>query len=247
MASGKRDVDKQIPIDGLINEQFKQFANLFAAKNSQNDDVVQPMANMTSRFSEGNEWVVDSGCTEHITHTLIHFCNNLDTSWLLPVTIPNGDSIHLKGKGTCTLPNETKISDGLYVPNIMCNILLLSRLIRTGSCKQGLYRMNGEKNVRRALATTGEVWHKRLRHASHGKLSQLDFFSSKPNNVICDSCARANFTRLPFPTSSIKSNECFDLLHYDIWGKYRTPSLTRANYFPKIIDDFSRSVWAFLL
>lgn len=134
MASGKRDVDKQIPIDGLINEQFKQFANLFAAKNSQNDDVVQPMANMTSRFSEGNEWVVDSGCTEHITHTLIHFCNNLDTSWLLPVTIPNGDSIHLKGKGTCTLPNETKISDGLYVPNIMCNILLLSRLTKGLEC-----------------------------------------------------------------------------------------------------------------
>lgn len=65
--------------------------------------------------------------------------------------------------------------------------------------------------------------------------------------MACDSCAREKFTRLPFPVSSIKSTECFELLHCDIWGKHRMPSLTHANYFLTIVDDFSRSVWVFLL
>ncbi|KAJ0568794.1 putative RNA-directed DNA polymerase [Helianthus annuus] len=120
------------------------------------------------------------------------------------------------------------------------------KLIGTGRCENGLYRMRigGE---RMAMAVGSNLWHKRLGHASHSKLSCFDFISLKTNDETCDSCARAKFTRLPFITSFIKSKECFELLHCDIWGRYRTPSLTGANYFLTIVDDFSRSVWVYLL
>ncbi|GJT72711.1 putative RNA-directed DNA polymerase [Tanacetum coccineum] len=58
---------------------------------------------------------------------------------------------------------------------------------------------------------------------------------------------RAKFSRLPFPVSTTKTHACFDLIHCDIWGKYRTPSLTRASYFLTIVDDFSRATWVYLL
>lgn len=49
---------------------------------------------------------------------------------------------------------------------------------------------------------------------------------------------KAKHTRLPFSNSDIKTNDCFELLHCDIWGEYRTPSFTRASYFLTIVDDF---------
>lgn len=58
---------------------------------------------------------------------------------------------------------------------------------------------------------------------------------------------KAKHTRLPFPLSLIKTNGCFELLHVDVWGKYHTPSLSGANYFLTIIDDFSKVVWVYLL
>ena len=74
-----------------------------------------------------------------------------------------------------------------------------------------------------AMMTSAAVWHKRLGHASHDKLSNLDFVKNAPSgthNMFCDSCVKAKFVRLPFPISFIKTKDCLELLHCDIWGKY---------------------------
>lgn len=54
-------------------------------------------------------------------------------------------------------------------------------------------------------------------------------------------------TRFHLPLCSIKTNGCFELLHVDVWRKYRTPSLSGANYFLTIVGDFSKAVWVYLL
>ena len=92
--------------------------------------------------------------------------------------------------------------------------------------------MGGIKEEKQAMMVTADTWHKRLGHASDGKLSRVNSLRSFSfENKACDSCIKAKFARLPFPVSSIKSKECFDLVHCDIWGAYRTPSLSRATYF----------------
>ena len=60
-------------------------------------------------------------------------------------------------------------------------------------------------------------------------------------------CPLAKQTRLPFPRSSVITNNPFDLIHCDIWGPYSTPSLNQAHYFLTIVDDFSRSTWLYLI
>ena len=68
------------------------------------------------------------------------------------------------------------------------------------------------------------IWHARLGHISDAKLALLN-----KNNVHCinsnehfhcDICPLAKQKRLPFNNSTTISNECFDLLHCDIWGPF---------------------------
>ena len=39
----------------------------------------------------------------------------------------------------------------------------------------------------------------------------------------------------------------FDVVHMDLWGPYKTPTLDRKHYFLTIVDDYSRFVWVHLL
>ncbi|KAJ0477127.1 putative RNA-directed DNA polymerase [Helianthus annuus] len=230
------NLNQSSPIPGLNHEKYEQFISSFT-----NDEIIQWMENMGARLGDDGNWIIDSGCTEHKTYLLNLFHGNLKTTRELPVRIPNGDSIPVKGKGSSTLPNGTEIRDVLYVPDFTCNLLSVSRLTRDLDCTM-------VERERKAMSASVEVWHKRLGHASSGKLSHFDFVKNVSFKTInCDSCAKAKHTQLPFPISSIKTKECFELLHCDLWGRYRTPSLSRANYFLTIVDDYSRSVWVILL
>ena len=52
---------------------------------------------------------------------------------------------------------------------------------------------------------------------------------------------------LPFGTSAISSTKPFKIIHCDIWGRYRHPSLFGAHYFLTIVDDYTRFTWIFLM
>nr|XP_043611692.1 CBL-interacting protein kinase 17-like [Erigeron canadensis] len=119
-------------------------------------------------------------------------------------------------------------------------------LIGAGRCDDdGLYRMGEVKLSRKMMMTTTETWHRHLGHASCEKLCHIDFLNKgeviSKYDQFCDSCAKAKHTRLPFPNSYIKTKNYFDLIHCDIWGKYRTYSTCQASYFLTIVDDFSRA------
>nr|GEZ15825.1 integrase, catalytic core [Tanacetum cinerariifolium] len=173
----------------------------------------------------------------------------------------------LREKGDFILPEGAKINGVLHIPNFKHNLLSGSRickdlqcavtffpnffvmqglrtrsLIGSGKCQGGLYLMGMFEKGRRVMMTTTDTWYKRLGHASRDKLSNVSFLknnSSKLSNVFCDSCAKAKHVRNPFPKGFIKTNGCFELIHGDIWGGYRIPSYTRANFFLTIVDDYS--------
>jgi len=52
---------------------------------------------------------------------------------------------------------------------------------------------------------------------------------------------------LPFPHSNTASDNCFDLIHVDIWGPISIPSIHRHKYFLTVIDYLSRHTWVFLM
>ncbi|KAI3680226.1 hypothetical protein L2E82_50551 [Cichorium intybus] len=262
-------------IPGLSDEQYEMFLKLFGKTGDQKTSNT-PKANMAGKFNNKGEWILDSGATEYMTHDR-EFLHNLTIgSKETPVTIPNGETVPVEGIGEFTFKGAVKIKGVLFIPNFKCNLLSVSRLtkdlqcaitffpdffviqglrtrdlIGTGKCTGGLYRMGAMQEDRKAMAvTTSNQWHKRLGHPSNGKMSHISIFkvtSHNSNEDFCDSCLRAKLTRLPFQTSTIKTNDCFDMIHCDIWGGYRTFSLTHGSYFLTIVDDYSRAVWVYIM
>lgn len=56
----------------------------------------------------------------------------------------------------------------------------------------------------------------------------------KPNNTAdfcCEPYVFAKFHNTPFPISTSHAGDNFQLVHVDLWGPYRPPSLTGACYF----------------
>ncbi|KAK1423454.1 hypothetical protein QVD17_18757 [Tagetes erecta] len=257
-------------IQELTAEQYQQLLKFFGSIKQDNT----PAANMANNGDEEGKWVIDSGATEHITHNGFLLKDKIKRYFEPPVVIPNGASIAVEGRGDYILPNGIKIKGVLHVPNFKCNLLSVNKLskdlkcavtffpdfcvmqdlnsrtlIGVGNCKKGLYEVGLTGRKRQVMMATVDTWHNRLGHASTSKLSHVNFLKnvSFRQKDVCDSCIKAKFTRLPFPTSTTKTSACFDLLHCDVWGKYRTLSFTRASYFLTIVDDFSRAVWVFLL
>ncbi|GKB70228.1 hypothetical protein Tco_0931640 [Tanacetum coccineum] len=123
---------KPCPIPGITKEQYTMFLKLFGK-----DHEEPVVANMAVRIMVDDNWVVDSGATEHITHQG-HLLKNLSMNTLeKPVTILNGESI-----------------PGLKTGS----------LIRAVDCRGGLSWMGGIKEERQAMMVTIDSWHKPLGH-----------------------------------------------------------------------------------
>ena len=48
-------------------------------------------------------------------------------------------------------------------------------------------------------------------------------------------------------SSSNKAFGVFKMIHCDLWDPYKTSTFYGAHYFLTIVDDYSRSVWVYLL
>lgn len=81
-----------------------------------------------------DDWIIDSGCTEHITRLSDILENKEITPFEKPVIIPNGESIPVRGKGNCRLTEEVKLNGVLSVTNFKCNLLSVSRITNDVQC-----------------------------------------------------------------------------------------------------------------
>lgn len=222
------------------------------------------------------DWIVDSGATNHVTGDITSFRNTIDIPDC-PVRLPNGQKVIATKEGVVKLDDVMILRNVLFVPKLNCNLISVSQLVRESNCilqfthsmcviqdrdsrmvigageqRDGLYLFRKAPVVMAMqVQRTGsmDLWHQRLGHASEKivKLIPLVSSSSKASNKACDVCHYAKQSRDPFPVSLNRSKEIFELIHCDLWGAYRSPSSCGAHYFLTIVDDFSRSVWVYLL
>lgn len=95
-----------------------------------------------------------------------------------------------------------------------------------------------------------DVWHSRLGHPANQVLKLLKGslkLTHIDHGAPCDVCHKAKQTRDPFPLSEHKTSVFGDLIHSDVWGPYKVVSREGFRYFLTIVDDFSRSVWVYML
>ncbi|CAH9125480.1 unnamed protein product [Cuscuta epithymum] len=175
-------------------------------------------------------WIIDSGASEHITCDSVNLFNISTRSSEPGVRIPNGELVPVTAVGSLYLSNGFYLRRVLYVPQFQCNLLSVSRLtselnctltffsdfcilqdlrsrklIGKGGFHNGLYYLESPRGERVAMGATlnSDLWHRRLGHASNGKLQHISFLKGLQQcNSFCDPCLRAKQTRLPFPKST---------------------------------------------
>jgi len=78
------------------------------------------------------------------------------------------------------------------------------------------------------IIKTFSLWHNRLGHASHYVLNHLKFIPSHINDELYPFIPshQAKQHRMPFPNSQSSTNKIFDLIHVDLWGPYKSKTIT---------------------
>ena len=129
-------------------------------------------------------------------------------------------------------------------------------LIGAGEEREGVYYFTGvfaarAHKVSKVVNSSGVLWHCRLGHTSASVLLSLpecDQFSSALGEIkSCYICFCAKQTREIFNDSNNKILDCFSIVHADVWDPYRTPSSFGSIYFLILVDDYSRTVWTYLM
>ena len=110
--------------------------------------------------------------------------------------------------------------DGVYVKD-----KLTKKILTQGSRHKDLYIMENSTfsafYSSRQLATSAEVWHRRLGHPSAEILQQLSRSQAirinKSMSKICDSCQLGKSAKLPFSNSVYVSKKPLERVHCDLW------------------------------
>ncbi|CAG4955863.1 unnamed protein product [Colias eurytheme] len=63
----------------------------------------------------------------------------------------------------------------------------------------------------------------------------------------CTVCCEGKQTKLPFPTSSSRSDNILNIVHADLCGPMENKSLGQARYFLLLVDDYSRMAFVYFL
>ena len=66
-------------------------------------------------------------------------------------------------------------------------------------------------------------------------------------NQVCEGCIYGKMHRLPFPKTAWRAQAPLELVHADICGPTRTPSLNDNRYFLLFVDDYTRMMWVYFL
>lgn len=99
------------------------------------------------------------------------------------------------------------------------------------------------------------LWHERLGHVnfqSFNNLQKHQLVANLPkfgvNNTVCEVCQLGKQCRLPFPpVAAWRASEKHQLVHTDICGPMKNPSLNDSRYFILFIDDLSRFSWIYFM
>lgn len=125
--------------------------------------------------------------------------------------------------------------------------------VATAEFNNGVYtlRMVDRSATALAVTETPQLVHRRYGHLGFDNLAKLvtdnmvtginitaDEFR-KAKTEPCDPCILAKHPRSPFPASETKTTECGQLIHTDLCGPFKTPSLGHSEYFLTMIDDYS--------
>ncbi|GJV13957.1 retrovirus-related pol polyprotein from transposon TNT 1-94 [Tanacetum coccineum] len=185
-------------------------------------DIVSRITNIVQLIL----FIVDSGCTKHMTGNLKLLCNFVE-KFLGTVRFGNDQFAMILGYGDLIQGNVAFWKSTCYVRDLQGNDLL-----------------------------TAWLWHRRLSHLNFdyiNLLSKKDVVIGLPKgkyvkDQLCSSCEVSKAKRSSFKTKAVPSSKGrLHLLHTDLCGPMRVASINGKKYILVIVDDYSRYTWTLFL
>ncbi|TPX30010.1 DNA-directed DNA polymerase [Synchytrium microbalum] len=118
-----------------------------------------------------------------------------------------------------------------------------------------LYEIEIQPLVTAFAATTHNIWHARLGHASASRMKATSHIVNSEINTAshsylcsCTGCVLAKHHRSPFPQQSPhRAKKPFDIIHTDVAGPMDETTIGGNKYFVTFIDDCTRYVWIYCI
>ncbi|XP_020547595.1 uncharacterized protein LOC105155865 [Sesamum indicum] len=207
-----------------------------------------------------NDWIVDSSATNHMCAHLSNFDSYSAPIHTHFIHLPDGSKRAAAYIGMVKLIDEIKLESVLYIPNFSVNLLsdqVTKRVLAKGILDKRLYTLRISisapltvlnNNFPTSCTTFGgcndELWHASMaaiKHIPECKLSSISLESK------CGIGPKAKQSRIPFKSNDSCITSLFELVHLDVWGPYKTPTLTGCHYVLIVLDDYNRSLWTYLI
>ena len=120
-------------------------------------------------------------------------------------------------------------------------------------CNSFVVPERGEKNLVISREKT-MLWHQRLRHIGekglriiHGKGMVEGMSNNSLDFDFCENCVCGKQNRVSYPFGSKRAKQILELMHSDVFGPMKVPSLGKSVYYVSFIDDFSRNIRIYFL
>ncbi|GJU24832.1 retrovirus-related pol polyprotein from transposon TNT 1-94 [Tanacetum coccineum] len=200
-------------------------------------------------------WIVDSGCSKHMTRNLKLLKNFIEKfmaqSALKTITLQQSQGQFSDGDLEVAFRSKT-----CYVQDLEGDDLL------TGSYDSNLYTISISDMeafypvflMSKTTSTKSWLWHRRLSHLNFGTINHLTkqdlvdgltkFKYDKDH--ICSACEQEKSKKATLPPKLVPSTYFkLELIHMDLCGPMRVESINGKKYILVIVDDYSRYTWVY--
>nr|GEY57235.1 hypothetical protein [Tanacetum cinerariifolium] len=206
-------------------------------------------------------FIVDSGCTKHMTGNLKLLCNFVE-KFLGTVRFSNDQFTPILGYRDLVQGNVT-INMVYYVEGLNHNLFSGNDLL-IGNRRSDLYTISLHEStsstplclMAKATPTQAWLWHRRLSHLNFdyiNMLSKKDIVIGLPKlkyvkDQLSSSCELSKANRSSFKSKAVPSLKGrLNLLHMDLCGPMHVASINGKKYILVIVNDYSRYTWTLFL
>jgi hypothetical protein len=186
---------------------MKKEANQVLADQAADERSAVALNSSAVRQENKNDlWYLDSGCTAHMTNDRADLSNASRSNAKIYGALQDTSQANVKGDIylNCRVrnqPNEVKLKNALYVPNLQKKLLSVAELCQAENCQvvfdkrgfsavkdakvimqgkleQGLYKLDEDQAKREEVNIVEEkkLWHERMGHLSGENLEKLKKF-----------------------------------------------------------------------
>ncbi|CAI7837120.1 unnamed protein product, partial [Closterium sp. NIES-53] len=208
-------------------------------------------------------WVIDSGCTSHMTPRA-YFLDEVKPPGKIKFVAATSATVAAAATAKATTGGEetaaTAKTTAASAPTY--GVLDVIKKVQQPQQPHGEVLAGVDATAAWAKASSAngdadwEMWHERLCHINipmlqklvkDGSLKGLEVKGAAKEIGSCPTCLETKFTKFPFSSGTGPAKAPLALVHMDVVGPTRAPSLSSSRYFLTIVDDHTRAVWMYPL